>query len=168
MWLRKIVNLLNVIVGPAAKTLNTIAAGVLTSMMILTGVDVTLRYIFNRPIPGSYEITQYIMPIVVAFGLAYCALEDGHVRVELLIAGLPARMQALMNCMANLFFFSLFILITWQSFLRAKGMIDSGLMSEVLYLPVFPFVLTVTVGSATLCLVVLRDFFDSLLKAVSR
>ena len=94
------------IVDPVSKIFNSIAAGVLTAMMILTGFDVTLRYIFNRPIPGSYEITQYMMPIVVVFGLAYCALEEGHVRVELLTSRFPVRAQAFMNSIASLVFFA--------------------------------------------------------------
>jgi len=168
MWLRKVTNFLTLIARPATRVLNSVAGGVLAAMMVLTGVDVTLRYIFNRPIAGSYEITEFMMPIVIAFGLAYCAFEKGHVRVDLLISRLPNRAQAVMNSIASLVFLGLFVLITWQTFLRAKGMIDTGLISEVLLIPVFPFVLTVTAGSAMICLVVLRDFFDYLSQALRK
>jgi TRAP-type transport system small permease protein len=135
-------------------------------MMILTGIDVVFRYLFNSPVPGSYEIIQFMMPIVVAFGLAHCAMEKGHVNVELLISRFPDRVKACMKSMVNLFFFALFALITWQSLLRALGMIASGLKSEVLAIPVFPFVLTVTLGSAVLSLVALKDVFECLAEAL--
>jgi TRAP-type C4-dicarboxylate transport system permease small subunit len=137
-------------------------------MMILTGVDVCLRYIFNQPIPGSFEITEFIMPILVTFGFAYCALEKGHVQVELLVSRLSKRGQALMNSVASLIFFGLFALITWQSWLRVKGMMHVGQMSIVLDIPVYPFVLTIAVGSAALCLIVLRDFLFYLSEAFTR
>jgi len=168
MWLSKAARFLTIIASPTARVLNSVASGVLAGMMVLTGIDVTLRYILNRPITGSYEITQFMMPIVIAFGLAYCALAKGHVRVDLVTSRLPKRPQAVMNSFACLVFLGLFILITWQSLLRAKGMIHTGLTSEVLLIPVFPFVLAVSAGSAVLCLVVLRDFFDYLSQALRK
>jgi TRAP-type C4-dicarboxylate transport system permease small subunit len=114
---------------PLSTCLNYIAAGVLAAMMFLTGVDVACRYLFNSPISGSYEITQYMIII-------------------------------------NLFFFALFALITWQSLLRAIGMMSSGLRSEVLAIPVFPFVLTVTLGCGVLSLVALKDVFEFLAEAL--
>ena len=148
--------------------MNFIAAGVLAAMMTLTGVDVTLRYVFSRPIPGSFEITEYMMPIVVALGLAYCAIEKGHVRVDLVVTRLSERAQAIMNSLASFLFLGTFILITWQSVLRAQEMIRFGTTSHNLYIPVAPFVLVVTVGSAVLCLVLLREFIDYLCKAVKK
>jgi hypothetical protein len=71
-----------------------------------------------------------------------------------------------MNSIVHLFFFALFVLITWQSLLRAIGMIASGLKSEVLAIPVFPFVLTVTLGSGALSLVALKDVFEFLTEAL--
>jgi TRAP-type C4-dicarboxylate transport system permease small subunit len=162
MLFKKTAEFLTILAIPAAKLLNYIAAGFLACMMILTAIDVFLRYAFDRPVPGSFEMTQFMMPIVIAFGFAYCALEKGHVKVELLTARLPKRAQAIMNSMASLIFLGMFLLISWQSWVRAKGMMDSGQTSLVLYIPVYPFVLAVAVGSAALCLVVMRDLFSYL------
>ena len=164
----KVIGFLTTISNRPAIILNRIAAWILALMMILTGIDVALRYIFNRPITGSYEIIEFMMPIVLAFGLANCALEKGHVRVELLTARLSERAHTIMDAISSLAFFCLFVLITWQSFIRALDMIRSGLKSEVLLFPVFPFVLAVTVGSGVLCLVVLRDFICDLYKGIMK
>ena len=127
-----------------------------------------LRYIFNRSITGSYEIIEFLMPIAVGFGLAYCALEEKHVRVELLTNVLPLRVQATINSLAHLLFFALFVLITWQTFLRATGVMASGQSSEVLYLPLYPFMLGLTASCAVLCLVTLYKFFYYLLEATKK
>jgi TRAP-type C4-dicarboxylate transport system permease small subunit len=156
MWSRKTADFLTIFASPAAKLLNGIAAAFLVGMMILTGVDVCLRYIFNRPIAGSFEMTEFILPIVIAF------------QVELVISKLPRRSQAWMNCIACIVFLGLFVLITWQSWVRAKGMMETGQRSITLGVPLSPFVLALAVGSAALCLVVLRDFFSYLSDAVTK
>jgi len=168
MWLGKTAHFIGIIARPAARGMSAIAAGMLVAMMILTGADVTLRYIFNRPILGSFEITEFMMAITVALGLAYCALQKAHVRSDVVVSRLPQWTQAALNSIASLAFLGLFILITWQSIYRAQAMIDTRLTSSVLYIPKFPFVFVVTAGSALLCLVLLRDLFDYLHQAVKR
>ena len=86
----------------------------------------------------------------------------------MVVSRLPERAQAVINSVASLIFFGLFTIIAWQSVLRARGMIEDGLTSNILYMPVFPFVLVVTAGSAILCLVLLRDFVDYLSQAVQK
>ena len=168
MWLKKTADFLTILAIPAAKLFNGIAAFFLAAMMILTGVDVCLRYLFNSPIPGSFEMIEFMMPIVIAFGFAHCALQKGNVQVELVTSKLPRRAQAVMGCIASGVFFGLFVLITWQSWIRAKGMMDVGQTSITLAIPVYPFVLCLALGSAALCLVVLRDLFSYLSDAVTK
>ena len=168
MWLRKTTDFLTMIANPAAKVFNGIAAGFLAAMMVLTGVDVLARYLFNKPVTGSYELTEFMMPIVIALGLAFCALEKGHVRVELVTSKLPERTQAVMNTIVSLIFLGVFVLVTYQTWLRALGMIKSGQLSLTLYIPIYPFVLATAIGCAALCIVVLRDVFSYLNEAVSR
>ncbi len=146
--------------------LNHIAAYVLVTMMFLTAFDVILRFIFNSPIPGTVEIVQYSLPIVITFGFARCAIEKGHVNVEVLISKLSGRKKAFINIIIYLFFFILSELITWQTFLRTLGMAASGLKSEVLSLPIFPFILMVSLGFGVLCLVILKEFFKSFLETL--
>ncbi len=168
MLLSKAAHFMNIVAAPAARWMNMVAAITLAAMMILVGTDVVLRYVFSSPIAGSYEIIQYAMTIVVAFGLAYCALEKGHIRVNLLVSRLSARGQAVINSIASLVFLALFTVIIWQSLLRALLMIKAGQLSEVLYFPLFPFALVVVAGCAVLCLVLLRDLLEYLSQAVKR
>ena len=78
MWLRKTTDSLDILYRPMIKLLNSIAMGILAAMMFLTATDVILRYIFNRPISGAYELIEYMMAILIPFALAYCALQGSH------------------------------------------------------------------------------------------
>ena len=166
MWLSKAADSLYKIIRPVSQVLHSVGIGVLMALMLFTGADVTLRYVFNRPIGGSIELTQYMMAIIVAFGLAYCAVVKGHVRVDFVISRFRQRTQAVINSITGLLGFGLFSVVTWQLFLYIKELFDSGQSSVVMLIPAFPFVAVVALGGAILCLVLLADFLDFLSQAV--
>jgi TRAP-type C4-dicarboxylate transport system permease small subunit len=168
MWLSRIAASLNKLVHPAARVLHSAGVGVLALLMLLTAGDVTLRYIFNRPIIGSYDLTEYMMAIVVSFGLAYCAFLKGHVRVDLVICHFPQRLQAAIDSITSLLSIILFSLITWQAYVYMKLLFDSGLESTVLLIPRFPFAGLVCLGSAFLTIVLLANFLEFLSQAVRK
>lgn len=151
-----------------SRVLHGIGIAVLALMMGITGVDVFLRYVFNRPITGSTEIIAHMMAIIVGFGLAYCAVMKGHVTVDLVISRLQQRTQAVINAVTTLFSFGLLSIMTWQLCCHMKELFASGESSVVLLIPAFPFVALVALGSAILSLVFLSDLLDSISQVVSR
>jgi TRAP-type C4-dicarboxylate transport system permease small subunit len=168
MWLSRVAGLLNKVICPVVELLHTVGMGVLALMMLLTASDVILRYAFNRPIVGAYDLTEYMMAIVVSFGLAYCAFMKGHVRVDLVVSHLPQRLQAVIDSITGLLSVFLFAVITWQSFVYMLALFHSGLESTVLLIPRFPFTGLVCLGSAFLTLVLLVDFIDFLSRVVRK
>ncbi len=168
MWLSKAADLLNRLVRPASGALHSIGISVLGLMMLLTAADITLHYVFNRPIVGSFDLSEYMMAIVVSFSLAYCAIMKGHVKVDMVVSRLPQRVQAIINSITGFVGFGLFSLVTWQCFVYMKLLFASKVTSSVLHIPPYPFAALVGFGSAWLTLALLADFFDSLSKAVRR
>jgi TRAP-type C4-dicarboxylate transport system permease small subunit len=53
-------------------------------MMMLTTADAILRYIFDRPILGSMEMTELLMVSIAGLSLAWCTLKSGHIRVDII------------------------------------------------------------------------------------
>ena len=58
------------------------AATVLFAMMALTFVDVILRYIFNAPLRGSFEITELMMVVLIMAGLPLVSRQEEHVVLD--------------------------------------------------------------------------------------
>ena len=168
MWLARTLHRAYRVVNPISRWVHSAGAGILALMMFLTAADVSLRYVFNRPILGSYELVEYMMAMLVAFTIAYCALEKGHVNIELLISRLPPRAQSVINSFTGLISLGLFSLIAWRSFLQAKILYFAGSISPALYIPIFPFVIITSVGFGLLSLVVLIQFLESLSRAVGK
>ena len=167
MWLTRIARALNRVISPVSRVAHAGGVVCLAAMMFLTTVDVTLRQ-FNRPVMGAFELTQFMMAVLVSFGLAYCALMKGHVSVDLVISRLRQRARAILSSIIYLVSLGLFSLITWQSVLQAQTQAAAGQTSAILYIPVFPFVWVLAFGSALLCLVLLLNFLESLTEVATK
>ena len=139
-----------------------IAAIVLTAMMFLILTDVVLRYVFNSPITGSYEIIQYMMAILISFAIVYCAYKRSHVSVDIVFDQLPPKPQSIVACLGSLIVLILFILIAWENVLYIKETYDQRLTSTILYIPTYPFVASVAVGFVAICLVMFIEFLHAL------
>ncbi|MDD5008809.1 MAG: TRAP transporter small permease [Syntrophorhabdaceae bacterium] len=71
-----------------------VIGGVFTGIMtLIVGYAVIARYIFNRPIGWSEEISVYLMVWAVFLGAAYTLKEDAHIGVDILISKAPARIR---------------------------------------------------------------------------
>ena len=104
----------------------------LVVMMMLTVSDVFLRYLFDMPIKGSMELTEYLMVCVGTLGLAWCALQGAHIKVDLIVSKLPQRTQKYIDS------FNYVLLM--------------GVSSAMLEIPQYPFVLVVTISYSLLFL----------------
>ena len=166
MWLDKAASYLGKIVYSASGVLNRIGVSILAAMMVLTTWDVVGRYFFSLPVRGGMELTEYMMAVVVAFGLAYTAVHKGHVSVDLVIMRLRPRAQAVLNSITYFLSLGLFALIAWRSFAYGEILRSGGFTSSVLYIPQYPFAYVIAFGSVMLCLVFLVNLLENLAKVI--
>ncbi len=135
---------------------NSIAAGAIVIMMLLTCADVILRF-FHHPILGTYEMVSFLGTVVIAFALAYTSIERGHIAVDILMERFPPRVQSAVDGFNHLVGAGLFLLIAWQSLIYALDLKASGEVSLTLAIPTYPFVCGIAAGCALLTLVLLAD-----------
>ncbi len=135
-------------------------ATVLVLMMLLTALDVLLRYAFNRPISGAFELIEYMMAVFVPFSVVYCARRGEHVAVDLIMNFFGAGVRRLFECLTSLVTVVFAGLVTWQCSLYVGSMLKSKMTSAVLLIPVYPFVATVTIGMGAFALVTLINTLD--------
>ena len=131
-------------------------------MMFLGAFDVLGRYLFNRPIPGTMEISSVCMGAVVFFSWATTQRERGHVNVELLISHYPTRMRAAADCFTLSLSLLLFVLITYQSTLIAIRSYEEFRTLPVLEIVIWPFHALVPIGAAVLCLAIVLQIVSSI------
>jgi TRAP-type transport system small permease protein len=160
------------VVDPIAKYGGSIGAAALAIMMFLTVFDVLGRAIggswihnittFFKPISGTTEITEFLMSILVVFGLGYMALHKGHIRVDLILQYTSKKVTQWIDVYTYFFSTALYVLITWQCWYNVTSKYSSGLTSATLLIPLYPFIFITMIGSGILTLVLLRDLLKSI------
>ncbi len=131
----------------------------LIPLMVLTSMDVVSRAIFSKPIPGSIELSQYMLSVFVLLGAAYTQQVKGHVAVQFLTSRLSLRRR--LCCRAAVNGLALFIvtILVWQGLMIG---LEEKAVSDMLRIPQAPFRLLVALGGALLWLELLVDLVTAL------
>lgn len=92
--------LLDILARIITWVLSPIAALTLFAIMALMVADVFGRYLFNQPIRGAYEITEFLMCVMVLGALPLVSLWRRHVEASL-VADLAPRLAPAMTWFAG-------------------------------------------------------------------
>ena len=87
-------------------------------LTLLIIVDVTGRFLFNRPYPATWEIGEICMPYIVFFPFAYALTRDNHVRISLIKNILSNKVQNVLKCFTDAISILICALLTYYSWLR--------------------------------------------------
>lgn len=134
-----------------------IGAFSLFSMMCLTIADVAGRYIFNKPILGAYELTEFMVLILIFSFLGYAQTHKSHISVDLFMMFFPEKLKNFIELFNHLACLAIMILIAWMGFEKAVEMMEVGEASPNLALPSYPFVFFLVLGCAIMCIEFVRD-----------
>ena len=123
-----------------------IAGSVLIIIMLLTTLDVIMRFFFNAPITGSSEITQRFIIVAGFLGIGWCALNNQHIKVDILVGKLPPKGQKVFTLFNYLVVGIISALIGTQSFKQAALVKKMHVQSQLLGIPNFPFYYVVSIS----------------------
>lgn len=153
--------------GSFSRLMNYLGTGFLVLMMLITVLDVLGRYILNRPLSGSLELIEYTMVVVGTLGLGWCTLQGRHLTVDLVVAGLPPRVQNIIDIITHCLCLSAYSLLSWQAVLEStNSLLIYEDVSDVLEIPVYPFFYLMSFGFIMLGLAILVRLIELLKKAV--
>ena len=155
-------------INALSRLMNIAASIVLAAMMLITVADVFMRYFLKRPILGTTEITENMMVCLTFFGLAWCAAQQSHLRVDLVMSRFSPRVQALVDGMTTLAGLFMVALIAWRSLVEAIAVQQLNIVSSLLRIPAYPFYYVITLGSALLALVMVAQVIQHFGKAVRK
>lgn len=134
---------------------NIVASASLVVMMLLTCADVFMRYVFSKPIIGTYDLVSLMGAILVSFAMPYTMLKKGHVAVEILILHLSRGKRLIIETFTHLVGISLFVVLIWQAILVARDMKAVGEVTPTLHFPFYPILYCMAVCFFGLCLAIL-------------
>ncbi len=138
-----------------------VGACLLIPLMVITAGDVVGRDVFNHPIPGTVELSQYMLAVFILLGLAYTQQVKAHVGVSIITSRLPHYAQLILSIIATLLCLFISGILVWQGWVIG---IEEKTVSDMLRVPQYPFRLIVAVAAFLMCLELVIDLEDSLTK----
>lgn len=143
--------------------LSIIGGLIVVALMLVSTLDVAMRYLFNSPIDGAYELAEFMLVGMVYLGIAYIQSFKGHVRVDVFVNRVGIRGELLLSIFGNLVGLVAFVLVTWQTGSLALVAWQTGdYSSGLVHLPMWPSKLIIPFGTGLLCLRLLTDLLSDL------
>lgn len=127
-----------------------LVATALFSMMLITVINVVLRYIFNAPLVWSYEvISDYLLAISFFLALSYTLREHGHIALDSVIRRIQSpHARSAIGLVCDLFALALFLGICYEGSLTThSSWANDYSLPGAIPLPAWPAYIMIPIGS---------------------
>ena len=151
-----------------ASVFGLIGAFVMAGLMLMTIADVLLRYLFNKPILGSYELTELAMVAIAFLAIPYAAAKRVNVRVDLVVGLLPKRVIARFDSVTCVLSIIITGFLAWYTIPQALYIKGVGVQTEMLRIHTYPLYFLVAFGFFLLFFVLIGNLIELVKKAVNR
>ncbi len=116
------------------------SAVVLFLMMFVTAIDVAGRYVFNKPLPGGFELTELMLAALIYCGLPLVSARRDHIVIDTFDAMMSRRLKRGLDIAAEVICAATLGGVGYLLFLRAVRVAGYGDTTSVLKLPLAPVV----------------------------
>lgn len=123
-------------------------------MMLLTVCDVLLRRLFSSPILGVMEYSQMMM-VIILLAAASTAMDDGHIKVDLVTSHLPQKVQDVLSVITLLLSFVTAMLMAGSALKAGIEAISDQLKFLTIKISQAPFILLYALGLFVLAVAII-------------
>ena len=95
-------------------------------MMVSTCVDVALRFLFNRPIRGAYDIVEACLVVFVFHGLSASFFARKNIVIDIIDSLVGPRIERALVRLSDLVSIAVLLLIAWAMISPALQAYDYG------------------------------------------
>jgi len=114
-----------------------LAAAALILLMMVTVGDVFMRYLFNRPIRGSYDSVESLLLVFVFNGMAAAFFGRRNIVIDLIDSAVGPRITAILVRIADVLSVLCLGLLIWAMWLPAMQAYGYGDVKMELRLPIY-------------------------------
>ncbi|TNE36301.1 MAG: TRAP transporter large permease subunit [Alphaproteobacteria bacterium] len=139
-----------------------VGAAALVSMVAITVADVAMRNLFSQVIPGSLELTGLLTILVTLSAVGVVEIERNHIQVDLLLRVMPEAMRKPVIAGALMFSLMITVVTFMQVLNQTQYIMSNRIVTGVLALPEWPFVLGAAVFIGLFAVALLANFVAAL------
>ena len=138
-----------------------LSAILILGLTFIVGADITLRYVFLRPLGWVKEVSEYILVALGFLVAAWILKDDGHVKMDLLLNKISPKAQTMMNLITSIISTVVVLVITWFSLRVMADFYRTRLVTpSVLEPPKWILLIPIFVGSLFLGIQFIRRTFS--------
>ena len=139
----------------------TAAAGMIfvLPLMLLTTGDVVGRSFFSKPIAGTFELSEYMLAVIILLSAAYTQQVKGHVAVDFLTSRFSPKIQRYLQVLTTSLSLVIITIVVWQGIVLG---LEEQAVTDQLRIPKAPFKILVGVCGLLLWLQLFFDLVDAL------
>lgn len=149
------------VVLKVAGIMDVVGGIVLTFMMLVTVIDVVLRYL-GKPITGTYELVYLGGAVVIAFAMPRTSWDRSNVSVDFVLDALGSKTRRAVSACTRLLGIAFFVLLGWNLFRLGNTLFDKHEVSLTLHVPIYPVVYALGVCAFVECAVLAAMFVSEL------
>ena len=139
--------------GPFEAVLMAIVGTTVFLMMAITFVDVAGRYLFSAPIPGGFELIEFLMPLSIFAGLPIITRRRTHIVVSILDRLFRGGIGEVRRLVVDAASLAVVAFIAERMWSQGDGLAEAQIESGYLEWPVAPAAYAISVLSAVTCVV---------------
>ena len=136
-----------------------LAAATLFALMAVVTVDVTGRYLFNRPLPAGYEMVQALMGLLVFTTLPLLSRTNDQIALGLIEHWFSGQADRWRRATVHLLSAGVLGFLAWRLGVHAQKLASTQDVTPVLQLPLAPMAWFMTAAAAVSAVLVLLHAF---------
>ena len=136
-------------------------------MMLFMTLDVVLRYVFNSPVRGDYELIELAMVVLVFFAIPHTQTVKGHVAVDIITNFMPRKIRDILEIVSYLIASVLMFFVCRANYLQIFKVQGNGQTTGTLHIACYPFYAIVFVCLCIYMLIMVVDVIRALMDLFS-
>lgn len=145
-----------------------IGGSMMLAMIFLTIADVTGRYFFNKPISGTFEISQLMLALLVWCSLPYATYLGAHICADFVSSRVSPRVGAYLTILGSIIGLVFFAAIARQDTADVFTAFREEVVTPDLRIPLWPFKIFLPLMASGACLVFISQVWEAINRTRAR
>jgi TRAP-type mannitol/chloroaromatic compound transport system permease small subunit len=115
-------------------------------IMLITTIDVTARYVFNRPLLWGWLTNRLLFGVFILFAGVYTLFKGEHIRIEIFYDHFPAKIKKAARWISLTAMTAFLSVLVWQtSWMGWNSLMNNEKAAGAFRIPLYPFKLLIPV-----------------------
>lgn len=154
----------SMLLDKATKFLDYLAGFCLAATMLLIVANIIMRAIWRNPVTGTIDYVNVLSALTIALALAYCAVKNGHIMIDLVVEKWPVRLQAVVDSITSLISMVFWASATWYTVEYGITMMQTGVVMSTVSIPVYSVLYLIALGLLALSVELLHRTIQNIRK----